>query len=94
MKHARADYNRIQDPATHDATLLSDGSTAIGEDEPVFLIRAQDISSGDAVRAWATTHDRNGGDPVLSDMARVHALDMDEWPVKKLADIATGTKSG
>lgn len=31
MKHARADYDRIQDPAGK-----------IGEDEPVFLLRAQD----------------------------------------------------
>lgn len=31
MRHFRADYNRIQDP-----------ENKIGEDEPVFLIRAQD----------------------------------------------------
>jgi hypothetical protein len=31
MKHARKDYNRIQDP-----------EEKIGRDEPVFLLRAQD----------------------------------------------------
>ena len=42
MIHARSDYNRIQDPATDDPSLLSEGSTPIGEEEPVFLLRAQD----------------------------------------------------
>jgi len=32
MIHARDDYNRIQDP-----------ENKIGEDEPVFLLRAQDV---------------------------------------------------
>lgn len=53
MRHARDDYNRIQDPALHDPTLLSPGSTSIGEDEPVFLIRAKDICAPIAVRAYA-----------------------------------------
>lgn len=42
MKHARKDYDRIQDPALADPSLLSPGSTPIGEEEPVFLLRAQD----------------------------------------------------
>lgn len=42
MIHARPDYNRIQDPALEDPSLLGEGSTPIGEDEPVFLLRAQD----------------------------------------------------
>jgi hypothetical protein len=42
MKHARADYQRIQDPALEDPSLLAPGSTAISEDEPVMLFRAKD----------------------------------------------------
>jgi hypothetical protein len=75
MKHARSDYN---DPDLH---------LRIPDDEPVFLIRAQDIVSGDAVRAWANLHDQAGGDPKLSRLAREHARLMDSWPKKKVADL-------
>ncbi len=75
MKHERPDYNR------YDLTLR------IPHNEPVFLIRAQDIVSGDAVRAWANLHDLAGGDPTLSRLAREHANLMDSWPKKKQADL-------
>jgi len=42
MRHARADYIRFQDPALENPSLLSEGSTAIAEDEPVMLFRAKD----------------------------------------------------
>jgi hypothetical protein len=42
MIHARKDYQRIQDPSLTDPSLLGEGSTPIGEDEPVFLLRAKD----------------------------------------------------
>lgn len=54
MKHARQDYNRIQDPALTDPSLLSEGSTPIGEDEPVFLLRGQDKLAADIVDAYAS----------------------------------------
>lgn len=76
MKHARPDYNRIQDP-----------DNKIPEDEPVFLIRGQDMVSGDAVRAWADLNINSGGDPELSKRAREHAKLMDKWPNKKKADL-------
>jgi hypothetical protein len=75
MKHARSDYNRIQDP-----------EGKIPDDEPVFLIRGQDQVSGDAVRAWADLNDKAGGDPDLSEKARGQANLMDMWPTKKKAD--------
>lgn len=76
MKHQDDKYNeRIQDSAN-----------LIPEDEPVFLIRAQDIVSGDAVRAWAQLNDDAGGNPELSTAACDHALLMDAWQTKKLAD--------
>lgn len=80
MKHARSDYDRIQDPAG-----------LIPDDEPVFLIRAKDANSGGAVRDWADRHDKSGGDPAMSAAARRHASLMDDWPIKKLADAPFGT---
>lgn len=76
MKHAREDYNRR----------IVDTDDEIPGDEPVFLIRAQDQVSGDAVRAWADLNENAGGDPELSRLAREHAELMDKWPVKKPAD--------
>jgi hypothetical protein len=45
MKHANKKYDRIQDP---------DG--IIKEDEPVFLLRAQDSISPEVMRFWAALH--------------------------------------
>jgi hypothetical protein len=85
MKHARRDYDRIQDPALHDLSLLSNGSTPIAADEPVFLIRGQDAIGAAAVRAWAQLHLASGGDPALSDAALRHAAQMEAWPKKQKA---------
>ena len=54
MFHARKDYNRIQDP-----------ENKIPEDEPVFLLRAQDIVAAEVVRYWAYLHTARGGDEVV-----------------------------
>lgn len=80
--HARPDYMRFQDP-----------EGIIPEAEPVFLIRAQDAVSGDAVRAWAELNDRAGGDPAASRAARLHAAKMDLWPKKKPADLKRAVES-
>jgi hypothetical protein len=76
MKHARDDYNRMQDP---------DGK--IPADEPVFLIRGQDTVGADTVRAWADLNERAGGDLKASMLARHHAALMDAWPTKKRCDL-------
>jgi len=76
MLHPRQDYQRIQDSAG-----------LIPENEPVFLLRAQDKVAARTVRAWANYNLDAGGDPQLSKMAREHADLMDQWPVKKLADL-------
>lgn len=79
MRHARDDYNRIQDP-----------EGKIGEDEPVFLVRAQDMAAPFAVRAWAEFNELAGGDPDLSSLARRHADLMQDWQTEhgsKLADL-------
>lgn len=75
MIHARLDYQRIQDP---------DGK--IPADEPVFLVRAQDVAAADTVRAWAKINREKGGSETLSIAAEDHAKKMDAWPVKKPAD--------
>ncbi len=77
MKHARIDYDRIQDP-----------ENKIPEDEPVFLLRAQDKTAAQIVRLWAHAQ-RNlvDADPEAIRLAEQHANLMDEWPVKKTADV-------
>lgn len=79
MKHARADYNRIQDPAVNDPSLLAPGTNAIADDEPVFILRARDISAPAAVKQWAFIHQRNGGDRADATLAVEHARAMEEW---------------
>lgn len=80
MRHARVDYNRIQDPLN-----------LIGEDEPVFLLRAKDVSAPFVVRFWAAAQagipEGNSNTTIL---AREWADEMEEWQKKngcKIADI-------
>lgn len=77
MKHARDDYNRIQDPAN-----------LIPEDEPVFLLRGQDRTAGQIVRLWAAAQKHFPQyDPKAVALAEQWANTMDAWPVKKTADV-------
>lgn len=68
MKHARKDYNRIQDP---------DG--LIPEDEPVFLIRGQDTAGPGAVEVWAMLAEALGADEKIIYAARLQALEMQKY---------------
>jgi hypothetical protein len=76
MKHARPDYDRIQDP-----------TGIIPADEPVFLLRGQDAQAAQIVRRYAFELESCGGDATLIRMARDHAAKMDAWPKKKQPDI-------
>ena len=93
MKHARPDYDRIQDP-------LAVCKGGIPENEPVFLLRAQDWIAARVVRIWATlqqaeinsTHHKLTGNSYSAAMhaaiiAKTHADIMDKWPYKKIADL-------
>lgn len=71
MKHARADYDRIQDP-----------EGKIREDEPVFLIRAQDALASMTVEAWADFAEQWGASVSIVLAARVHAKRIREWQTK------------
>lgn len=54
MIHARQDYNRIQDPALHDSSLLAEGTSPFAADEPVFILRAKDVTAPETLRYWAS----------------------------------------
>ena len=87
MIHARADYNRIQDPAVDNPALLAAGTSAIAADEPVFLLRARDITSAATVRAWAHLNRQLGGSTDAINSALYQAERMEQWAGRKLADI-------
>lgn len=68
MKHARADYDRIQDPAD-----------LVPNDEPVFLIRGQDLAAPAALRAYAIEASRVGASDELVAATLLQARKMEEW---------------
>lgn len=69
MKHSRKDYNSIQDPCN-----------LIGEDEPVFLLRAKDITAPAIVRQWASAQRSNPKADMPTIMsAEQWADEMEEW---------------
>ncbi len=68
MKHARQDYNRIQDP-----------EGKIPMDEPVFLIRGQDAVAPEAVEAWANLAELAGADANIIEAAMRQAREMRRW---------------
>lgn len=78
MKHARKDYMRIQDP-----------DHKIPEDEPVFLLRGQDILAPRLLLEWAARLRCHGGDPAMATLVENHAQEMIEWQrnIKKLPDL-------
>ena len=81
MKHARQDYDRIQDPAGK-----------IPEDEPVFLIRGQDRAGPATVRFWASEATRAGARPDIVQRALQWADEMEKWQLahgNKVPDMPT-----
>ena len=79
MKHARKDYNRIQDPLG-----------LIPEDEPVFLLRGQDVLAPELLRQWSIKLLLKGGSGIMAEMVMNHAKEMENWQKKykqKLPDL-------
>jgi len=80
MKHARSDYDRIQDPAG-----------LIPKDEPVVIFRAQDKYAAAAVRGYAEliSDDPDAEDGALDISALLFdwADKMDAWEKKKSPDM-------
>lgn len=77
MKHAREDYDRFQDPLG-----------LIPDDEPVFLLRGQDVLACHAVTFYAELCEQNQA-PEIAAKARAHADRMAAWPKKKIPDLPT-----
>lgn len=74
MKHGRPDYQGR----------IVDLEEKIPENEPVFLIRAQDMQSGPALRAYAKLVQADaGGVTPLVEQIQAFAKEMDIWPNKK-----------
>lgn len=63
MKHARQDYDRIQDPAG-----------LIPEDEPVFLIRGSDENAAGTIDYWADRAELSGSADNIVFAARQQAI--------------------
>jgi hypothetical protein len=78
MRHAREDYNRIQDP-----------TGKIPDDEPVFLLRAQDMLASRAVRFWCAEAEKAGVAPEMIDRAWRHAIAMEVYGTRKVPDMPT-----
>lgn len=76
MYHARRDYQRFQDPLG-----------VIPDDEPVFLIRGQDIVGAKTVRFWADQAEAHGASPRIVERAREHAALMESWATRKVPDM-------
>lgn len=66
----------------------------IPADEPVFLIRGQDVVGGAIVRAWASLASDYGADEKIVQSAREHAAKMDAWPTKKIPDLPPAAQDG
>lgn len=79
MRHARSDYDRIQDP-----------QGKIPADEPVFLIRGQDVVAPLVVAYWADTAERYGVAPEVVHMVREWAQEISDYQQRmgfKVADV-------
>lgn len=70
MRHAREDYNAIQDDPR---------GSLIPEDEPVFLIRAKDKTGPEAVRAWHGLAKIAGAPEDILNVALDQACRMEAW---------------
>lgn len=68
MKHARDDYDRIQDPAGK-----------IPANEPVFLIRGQDLAGPDTLREWCRLAHKNGASNDIINRVLDQANAMEKW---------------
>lgn len=76
MKHARKDYDRIQDPAG-----------LIPESEPVFLIRGKDKLAPATLRRWANLAAIEGADENIVKAALAQADEMERYQAEYGAKI-------
>ena len=68
MKHARQDYNRIQDPLN-----------LIPRDEPVFLLRGQDVNTVETLANYCRIAEKNGANRELLTSVQEHITAIMRW---------------
>jgi hypothetical protein len=56
------------------------------DDEPIFVLRAQDLLAPDVVRGWADVAERAGCSPAKVTEAREIADAMERWPARRMPD--------
>ena len=66
---------------------IQDNTNQIPEDEPVFLLRGQDVLAPSLILDWASRMRALGGDPGMTDIVREHAHRMILWQQKNGAKI-------
>jgi hypothetical protein len=81
MLHARADYDRFQDP------LALGDPKRVPTAEPVFLLRGQDRIAWIVVWIWGVLNAITGGDYGASRLAWRHVRRMRQWKPHKPADL-------
>jgi hypothetical protein len=69
-----------------DYNLITTGELKIADNEPVFLLRAQDYLAYDIVMRYAFEAEKSGNFEVAS-AARLHARKFRNWPTKKSPDV-------
>jgi hypothetical protein len=79
MRHARRDYDRIQDP-----------ENKIPKDEPVFLLRGQDPLAPELLLRWAAKLRLKGGQPAMARLVEEHAQEMLDWQADMQRNFNTG----
>lgn len=95
MRHARSDYEAIQPwPTKRPHTVKQDGQVVfdatvyrgdppydpiIPDDEPVFILRAKDVTAPEVVRYWCDVQDREGGDETVTWRIRRFAEEMEAY---------------
>ena len=83
MRHARPDYEHIQD-----------STGKIPADEPVFLVRGQDVCAPATLRAWADEAEKQGANQDIIDLVRSQAITMEEWQAENHSKIPDLPKEG
>lgn len=58
----------------------------VPKEEPVFLLRGQDMLAPATVRFWADAAELHGASERIVSLARADATAMEAWPKKKLPD--------
>ncbi len=80
MRHARKDYERFQDP-----------ENKIPKNEPVFILRGQDMFASDLLRVYALMLEESeqGYTKEEINLIKDWAKEMDSWKTKKYPDFPT-----